>query len=76
MRKRQLPSVLIGWNDHIANCFVAVRTRACHRIEMSRDEPVAEQLRVVEQRVAQRVGLAGREIELLGGFDELAGVGT
>jgi hypothetical protein len=43
---------------------------------MSRDEPVAEQLRVVEQRVAQRVGLAGREIELLGGFDELAGVGT
>lgn len=51
MRKRQYPAVLIGRNEHVANSIVSAGPLTGHGVEVSRNDPVFEELRVVEQGV-------------------------
>jgi hypothetical protein len=76
VRVRENPTMLIRRDDGVVNGIIPVRTLAGGGIEVPGDDAVFKQALIVEQGIAQGIGLAGGEIERLGGSQQLFGVGA
>jgi hypothetical protein len=76
VRVREYPTVLIGRDDGVVNRVISLGTLAGGGIEVPRDDAILEQALIVEQGIAQGIGLARGEIERLRGSEQLFRVGA
>jgi hypothetical protein len=74
VRVRENPAVLIGRDDGVVDGVIPVRTLAGRSIEVPRDHAVLKEPLIVEQSIAQGIGLTGGQVERLRGSEQLLGV--